>query len=104
METRARELTPREAERSFELDLSQLPDDERGRYDRLYLDLKLRQARQNHGKPGGPLPLETRQGLMLIAKTTRSDEEARKAFSMQESWERATSKNGRPPIGGAQDD
>lgn len=104
MEAATRELTLEEAEKSFQLELSNLPDNALSRYDCLCLDLKLREARQNHGKPAGPLSLETRQELMLIAKTTLSDEDARKAFSMQESWDRATSKDGRLPIGGAQDD
>jgi hypothetical protein len=103
MEATSRELTPEEAEKSFELDLRELPDDVRSRYNRLYLDLRLKQAKQNQGKPAGSVSLEERQELMLIARTTRSDEEARRAFHMQESWEGATSSEGRPPIGGAQD-
>jgi len=97
-------ITPVKAEKSFEMDLRELPLDVRNRYEFLYLDLRLKQAKKNYGKPAGHIPLEKRQDLVLIAKTTESDEEAKKALEMQESWDKATSRDGRPPIAGAQDD
>ena len=98
------DITLTEAEKSFEMDLRELSPDVRSRYDCLYLDVRLKQAKKNYGKPAGHMSLEKRQELILIAKTTESEEEAKRALDMQESWDRATSREGRPPIAGARED
>lgn len=90
-------------EKRFELDLKMSSADVRDRYSHILLDEQLRSAKENHGKPQ-EISIEAREDLFLIAKTTNDVEEARKHIKMQRDWQNATSKDGRPPIGGAQDD
>lgn len=92
-----------EETKQFELDLKMSSADVQDRYSHILLDEQLRTAKENQGKPQG-IPVETRKDLFLIAKTTKDVEEARKRVKMQRDWQNATSKDGRPPIGGAQDD
>lgn len=87
----------------FELDLKSSAPDVRDRYSHILLDEQLRIAKENQSKPQG-VSVETRKDLFLIAKITKDVEEARKRVKMQRDWQNATSKDGRPPIGGAQDD
>lgn len=98
------ELTPEEEERYFESDLDNLSKDIRERFERLALDEKLRMAKENSGKPKGTIPLEKRKEYLDLAKSDRDIEEARMLARADHGWNRATSKDGRPPIGGAQDD
>lgn len=98
------ELTQEEQERYFESDIKTLPKEIRERYERLALDEKVRMAHENSGRPRGPIPLEKRQEYLKMAKSDRDIEEARMLARAGHEWDRAASKDGRPPIGGAQDD
>jgi len=102
MDNRA-ELTPEALEEYFKSDLNKTPYGVRERYDTLLLDEQLKKAKERQGKPPGPIPLESRENFLRIAKVTMSIEDARRALKMERDWERA-SRGGRPPIGGAVDD
>jgi hypothetical protein len=98
-----REFTPEEAERYFKLEIDRLSPDISQKYSRLLLDEQLRAAKNAQGKPQH-VPLETREELLELAKSGRSIEDDRLLISMEHDYKTATSKDGRPPIGGAQDD
>jgi hypothetical protein len=98
------ELTSEAKERYFESDLANLSKDIRERFERLALDEKLRMAKENSGKPKGPIPLEKRKEYLDLAKSDKDIEEVRMLMGADHDWNKATSKDGRPPIGGAQDD
>lgn len=97
-------MSPREEEKSFQLRVHNLPEDERERYERLLHHYRVEQAKKNNGKPVGRVPLEQREEILLSAKATRTFEEAVQALSMKLAFNNATSKEGRPPIGGAPND
>ncbi len=98
------ELTPEQLEKYFEYNLRNAPEGARNRYYTLLVKEQLEKAKENNGKPQGSVSLELRENLLRIAKITRDNEEARNLLKMDKAWEGARSKDGRPPIGGAQDD
>ena len=100
---KGREITPEEAEKYFNLDLIKSPEDVRNRYSSLLLREQLDLAKKNNGRPMR-VSLETRERFLHVAKNTQNDEEARRVIKMEKDWNAATSKDGRPPIGGATDD
>lgn len=97
------DLSLEEAERSFSLRVDELSEPDRERYEKLLLKYKLDQAKPHGGRPAGPIPLEIREEIFLSAKVSKTDEDAAKALDMKLAFQKATSKRGRPPIAGAQD-
>ena len=97
------ELTPKDQEEYFKLDLKNAPHDVQDRYYTLLLDEQVKRAKERKVKPSEPISLEIKENFLRIARVTNDDEEARKALKMENDWERA-SRGGRPPIGGAVDD
>ena len=71
-------------------------------YYKILTDEQTRRARENNGKPVA-IDVEERESFLdkaaRIALYGSADPQ-----KMERDWEAATSKDGRPPIGGAQDD
>lgn len=99
-------LTPEEMEKNFKTRLVMSPIEVQDRYYAVYLDENLRRAEKHGGKPdpNDKLSLEEKEKFFKIAKTTKSKDEARLVIKMERDYDNAHSKDGRPPIGGAQDD
>ncbi len=97
-------LTPEQLENYFKSDLLGAPAEVRERYHSLLLDEKIRMAKENGNRPAGPVSLKLREMMLESAEKTETVEDAKKAFKMERDWVGHTSKDGRPPIGGAPDD
>ncbi|QQG41761.1 MAG: hypothetical protein HYV90_00385 [Candidatus Woesebacteria bacterium] len=88
-------------QKAFELDLANASDLIRDEYRTLLLKAQLKGAKSNKGA-SVTISLEEREKLLdrarQIAQFGHADPE-----KMADDWERASA-NGRPPLGGAQDD
>ncbi|KKR89810.1 hypothetical protein A2434_00080 [Candidatus Woesebacteria bacterium RIFOXYC1_FULL_41_14] len=89
--------------RYFEERLAKSPQEVRERYSGILLDEQLRLAKENKGRPV-KVPLDVREHFLNMAISGRDVDSVRMSRNMAKYWEAATSKDGRPPIGGAQDD
>lgn len=98
-----KDLTPEQLEHYFDHDLNSSPKDVQEKYHHLLLDERLKCAEKNGGKPAGPIPLDVREMLLRAAKVPGDTHDSEKALKMERDWNTYTSKDGRPPIGGAQD-
>ena len=85
----------------FKHRLSQSPQDVQNRFNNILLEEQIRFLRENRGP--AKISLENREHFLRLASSDRTPEEIREALKMERSWNAATSKDGRPPIGGAQD-
>lgn len=104
MEAQNKEILEKTLEqKNFEDRLSRVPNGAREKYSRILLDEQLRRAKINNHRPVS-IPLEEREDYLELAKSDRSLDEIKMIIKMERDWKAATSKKGRPPIGGAQDD
>lgn len=93
------------ARKSLELDLQNLEKNERNvfdEYQKILLHKQIDLMKKNDNKPVH-ITIAERRYLIEQAKSN-IDNEHPGSVKMKRDWETATSKNGRPPIGGAQDD
>lgn len=97
-------FTPEQLEHYFKHDLEKSPRDVQDKYHHLLLDEQLKRAKENGNRPAGPVPLNIREMILQAANVPGDIEGAKKSLKMARDWETYTSKDGRPPIGGAKDD
>jgi hypothetical protein len=96
------ESGPSDEEKMFKLKLNEAPLDVKDRYYRILLDERTNSAKMHQGKPQ-PVPLEKQEDLFRIARVASDVDDAVTRARADRDFKNATSKDGRPPIGGAQD-
>jgi hypothetical protein len=96
---RARELE----EKEFDLHLeTKVPPSIKREYGDIYFSEQMRLGKENGGKP---VTISLEQKKDFLNKATSNITIGRvDPIKMGEAWEKETSKEGRPPIGGARDD
>jgi hypothetical protein len=91
-------------EQYFKVKLSKIEEDQPeafSKYHSLLLDEKIKLAKENGGKPV-KISLEEREKILNRAEAVINF--GADPVKMEHDWETFTSNDGRPPIGGAQDD
>jgi len=89
--------------KEFALKLSRSPQDVVYRYSGILLREQLKLAKQNKGR-SVDIPVEERERFLRLAASGYDKDFVEKMEKMERDWNSATSKDGRPPIGGAQND
>jgi len=91
------------AKKEFALKLGRSPQDVVYRYSGILLGEQLKLAQKNKGRPVD-IPVEERERFLRLAASGYDRDSVEKMEKMEKDWNSATSKDGRPPIGGAQHD
>lgn len=89
--------------RYFQERLDKAPPDVKARYSGILVSEQIRLAKDNKGRPV-KIPAEEREHLLNLAFGGHDADAIKMARKMERDWNAATSKDGRPPIGGAKDD
>lgn len=85
----------------FRYRLAQSPQNVQDRFNSILLGEQTRFLREKH-QPA-LISLESREHFLRLASSDHTLSEIEKIIKMEKDWNAATSKDGRPPIGGAQD-
>jgi hypothetical protein len=89
--------------RYFQERLDKTSPDVKARYSGILLSEQIRLAKENKGRPV-KIPAEEREHLLTLVIRGYDVDTIKMARKMERDWNAATSKDGRPPIGGAKDD
>lgn len=84
----------------FKYRLSQSPQNVQDRFNSILLGEQTRFLREKHGPVR--VSLEDREHFLRLASSDHTLPEIKRIIDMKRHWNAATSKDGRPPIGGAQ--